>query len=53
MNIKLSFLHYATNKAYPIYLFEHDFTGMIDLDDYIAPNTNTITTSILSETKYI
>ena len=39
MNIKLTFVHYAIDKAYPIYLFEHDFTGMINLDAYIAPDT--------------
>ena len=39
MNLKLTFVHYATDKTYPIYLFEHDFTGMIDLDAYVAADT--------------
>ena len=39
MNIKLSFVHFITDKPYPINIFEHDFTGMINLEDYAAPNT--------------
>lgn len=50
MNLKLTFAHYATNKAYPIYLFEHDFTGMIDLEAYVAAAS--FNTRILDSSNY-
>eukprot|EP00828_Plagiopyla_frontata_P041586 TRINITY_DN5975_c0_g1_i1.p1 TRINITY_DN5975_c0_g1~~TRINITY_DN5975_c0_g1_i1.p1 ORF type:complete len:3014 (-),score=332.15 TRINITY_DN5975_c0_g1_i1:53-9094(-) len=36
MNFKLTFVHYSTNGPYPIYLFEHDFTGMKNMEDSVA-----------------
>ena len=36
MNFKVTFVHYSSNGPYPIYLFEHDFTGMKTLEDNIA-----------------
>lgn len=51
MNIKLSFIHFTTDKPYPINIFEHDFTGMINLEDYVAPTT--LDTWLWDETKYI
>ena len=36
MNFKLTFVRYSGNGPYPIYLFEHDFTGVKTLENNVV-----------------